>query len=235
MSDARHHEALRFVLVSRDELARLTTKRHLSDEGHRVIGESEDLKSGLRLVRGLQPDVVLLEMDSDATKTVEAVERLHEELPTLSIVLLSQDTSPQLILGCMRAGAQEFLTMPLDMPELDRAVERICKARTASAAGGRRRGRLVSVYPAKGGVGASSVATNLALSLATDPGTRVCLVDFNLQVGDLALMLDLHPEHSFARAVEDGTLDEGSWRRCSSAIAPGFVSSPSPTSRRSRT
>jgi pilus assembly protein CpaE len=209
MSEARHHEALRFVLVSRDELARLSTKRHLTDAGHRVIGESEDLKSGLRLVRGLQPDVALLEMGSNSTQTIEAVERLHEEMPALSMVLLSQDTSPQLILGCMRAGAQEFLTMPLDMNELDRAVDRIRKSRMNTASGSRRRGRLMTVYPAKGGVGASSVATNLALSLTSDPTIRVCLVDFNLQVGDLALMLDLHPEHSFARAVEDGTLDEG--------------------------
>jgi pilus assembly protein CpaE len=66
----------------------------------------------------------------------------------------------------------------------------------------------VAVYPAKGGVGASSVATNLALAIASLPEKRVVLVDFNLQVGDLALMLDVNPEHSFARAIEDGSIDE---------------------------
>jgi len=210
MADARPTDTLRFVLVSSQEPDRAAIKRRLGEEGHRVIGEGDDLKTGLRLARGLQPDVVVLELGSDHAAEVEAVARLTEELPRLDIMLLSKDTSPQLILSCMRAGAKEFLTLPLDGAELVRAVDRIRRTRMNTAtAGSRRRGRLVTVYPAKGGVGASSVATNLALALVTEPGTRVALVDFNLQVGDLALMLDLHPEHSFARAVEDGSLDEG--------------------------
>ena len=126
MSGVRNGQ-LRFVVVSRDEATRATTKRHLGAAGHRVIGETEDLKSGARLVRGLSPDVAILELSEDATATFEMVRKLHEEGPALGVMLLSADTSPQLILGGMRAGAQEFLTMPLDLGELDRAVERLRK------------------------------------------------------------------------------------------------------------
>ncbi|MFN8178909.1 MAG: response regulator [bacterium] len=199
---------LRFVVVSPDELTRVALKRHLTAAGHRVLGETEDLKSGVRLVRGLTPDVWVLDLAADATSALEAVRKLREELPQMGMVLLSADASPQLILGGIRAGAQEFLMLPLDLGEVDRAIDRMRKQIGRLAAGVRRRGRVVAVYAAKGGVGASSVATNLALGLAMQAERKVALVDFNLQVGDLALMLDVTTEHSFARAVEDGTMDE---------------------------
>lgn len=207
MSSARNGQ-LRFVVVSPDEFTRIASKRHLGSVGHRVLGETEDLKSGLRLVRGLSPDMCILDLGPDATATMEAVRKLRDELPTMGIVLLSADASPQLILGGIRAGAQEFLTLPLDLVELDRAVERVRKLIGRMAAAVRRRGRVVAVYAAKGGVGASSVAANVALALAAQPDRKVALVDFNLQVGDLALSLDIRTEHSFARAVEDGAMDE---------------------------
>jgi pilus assembly protein CpaE len=201
-------EPLRVVVVCGDELTRVTIRRHLHGAGSRVLGETEDLKSGLRLVRGLSPDLALLELGADGTATMEVVRKLRDELPQLGIALLSADASPQRILGGIRAGAQEFLTLPLDLAELDRAVERLRRLLSQMAPTAKRRGRVVAVYAAKGGVGASSVATNLALALSTRLERRVAIVDFNLQVGDLALMLDVNPEHSFARAVEDGAIDE---------------------------
>ena len=208
MNDASKDATLHFVIVGHDELARLSIKRHLTEGGMRVNGESENLKAGVRMLRGLQPDVAILELGSDTMTTLEIITRLHEEQPSMALVVLSADTSPQSILSCMRAGAQEFLTMPLDFAELDRAVDRIRKHRAQLSGASQRRGRLLAVYPAKGGVGASSVATNLALALAANAGHKVALVDFNLQVGDLSLMLDVHPEHSFARSIDDGMLDE---------------------------
>ena len=62
---------------------------------------------------------------------------------------------------------------------------------SASAPSGSRRGRVLAVCPAKGGVGGSSVATNLALALAGQPEKHVALVDFNVQASDLAFMLDV--------------------------------------------
>jgi pilus assembly protein CpaE len=208
MSDASRNGNLRFVLIGSDELARVSIKRHLAENGSRVAGETDDLKSGLRLVRSLQPNIVVLELLPDAEPTLEAVRKIHEEMPSTGIILLSPDVSPQLILAGIRSGAHEFLTLPLDITEVDRAVNRIRDIMAHVQSGGRRRGRLVAIYPAKGGVGGSSVATNLALALTLQPETKVALADFNLQIGDLALMLDIDPEHSFARAVEDGTIDE---------------------------
>jgi pilus assembly protein CpaE len=120
----------------------------------------------------------------------------------------------------MRSGAHEFLTRPLDVIELDRAIERLRKT-VLPASSSARRGRVFTVFPAKGGAGGSSVATNLALSLRSE-SAEVALVDFNLHVGDLALMLDMTPRHTFATAISDEAIDESKIRGMMSQHASGL-------------
>ena len=208
MMDGRNNGTLRFVVVAGDDVTRASLKRQLTALGLRFAGETDNRKSGLRMIRGLQPDLALLDITGDSSGALEAVRKISDELPTTGIVLLSADASPDLILGGIRAGAHEFLTMPVDPTELDQAVERCRKRLSQIVVATKRRGRIIAVYPTKGGVGGSSVATNLALSLSSRPDTKVCLVDFNLQIGDLAVMLDLDVGHSFARSIEDGKIDE---------------------------
>lgn len=214
MATTRGEGRLGFVIIDSDPGARSVVRKHLATAGHRVIAEADDLAAGLRLVRGVRPDVLVLEL-ADTALTLESVTRLREELPATGVMIVSRDSSPQLILSCMRSGAHEFLTRPLDMVELDRAIERLQKT-VLPMSGGQRRGRVLSVYPAKGGAGGSSLATNLALSLVRED-REVALVDFNLQVGDLGLMLDVTPRHTFAAAVGDGAIDESKLR---SLMAP---------------
>jgi pilus assembly protein CpaE len=197
---------LRFVIADSDGAVRASIKKHLGQSGHRVMGEAEDAKAGARLARGVQPDGMILALGSDVPQTLELVAQLREALPALRIIMLSSESTPQLLLDCMRAGVNEFLSRPVDLGDLDRAIERLGKTSTVSAQPGAQRGRVLSVYSAKGGAGGSSVATNLALALNV-AGERVVLVDFNLQVGDLALMLDMVPSHTFSEALADDAID----------------------------
>lgn len=220
MATSRPESKLGFVIIDSDAGARGVVRKHLAAAGHRVIAEGEDLTAGLRVVRGVRPDVLILEL-ADTALTLEAVTRLRDELPAMGVVIVSRDSSPQLILSCMRSGAHEFLTRPLDLVEVDRAIERLQKTLLPMSEAGRRRGRVFSVYPAKGGAGGSSLATNLALSLVRDD-LEVALVDFNLQVGDLGLMLDMTPKHTFAGAVADEAIDESKLRSLMSPHKSGL-------------
>jgi pilus assembly protein CpaE len=220
MSKTRGEDRLGFVIIDSDPGARSVVRKHLATAGHRVIAEADDVTAGLRLVRGVQPDVLVLEL-ADTALTLEGVAALRQELPAMGVIVVSRDTSPQLILSCMRSGAHEFLTRPLDLVELDRALERLQRTLVPMPATGRRRGRVFSVYPAKGGAGGSSLATNLALSLVRDD-LEVALVDFNLQVGDLGLMLDVTPKHTFAGAVGDDAFDESKLRSLMSPHGSGL-------------
>lgn len=204
---------LSVVLIDRDNLARSTMKNYFSQQGVRVAGEAESLASGLSVIRGLRPNVVVLELGQFPDETLDTVRKLRNDHPNLGVIVTAADASPQLILRSMRAGAQEYLTRPIDTRELGEAVKRIgnlishaTRPKVVTS------GKLVAVFANKGGVGVTSVATNLAVALARKAGKRTVVVDLNLQMGDVALHFDLRPEYSLADTVSSGNLDESRMR-----------------------
>ena len=213
MSDHPPGDTLRVVIINPDEFTRAMLRKHLVSGNCRVLGDSADPKAGLRLIRALQPDLVVLGLGRTAESSVELVRTVRDDLPTVGIIVLSDRAEPEAILACMRAGAQGFLTLPLSFPELDRAVERLRRLREQLSSPPARRGRLIAVYPAKGGVGSTSVAVNLALALTVHSRRRVALVDFNVHGGDAAFMLDAAGRPSLAtiaagRAPEEDVVRE---------------------------
>jgi pilus assembly protein CpaE len=222
MSERNSTEILRVIIVNPDEFTRAMLRRHLHGADCRVLGDAADPKGGLRLIRALQPDLVVLGLGRTAESSVELVRAVRDDLPTAAIVVLSDRTEPDAILACMRAGAQEYLTLPLSFPELDRAVERLRKLRDQLAAPPPCRGRLIAVYPAKGGVGATSVAVNLGLALTLHSRRRVALVDFNLNGGDAAFMLDAAGRPSLATIAAGRGLEEDVVREALSSHRTGL-------------
>lgn len=116
-------------------------------------------------------------------------------------IVLGATKDPDLILGAMRAGAREYVVLS-DEAELVAAVRKLVGD---GARGGS--GIVTSIFPTKGGVGATTIATNLAGVLARRPA-RVCLLDLNLHLGDALSFLDLVGTYTIADAVGNlGRLD----------------------------
>jgi pilus assembly protein CpaE len=183
-------------------------KGYLTSLGVKVAGEADNLAAGLGLVNGLHPEILILELPMHADAALETVHALKIEHPSMGVIITAQDASPQLILRCMRSGAQEFLTRPADNRELGEAVRRLSGLARRNAPGRRRAGRTIAVFSSKGGVGVTSVATNLAVACAKNLKKNTVLVDLNLQMGDVGLQLDLRPEYTMADAAGPTTLDE---------------------------
>jgi len=208
MASSNGKRSLRLIVVDSDRGSRLYVKRRLNSDGIRVIGEADSTQAGLRLIRGLQPDVVLLELESPANPTLDAVKTIKDELPDTGIILSSHDSSPQMILSCIRAGAQEFVSRPMDVAELEKAIEHIRKLLERSTPQGKKRGKVLTVFSVKGGIGATSVVANLGVALASRGETKTVLVDLSFHMGDLGLMLDLPPRYSLTEALNsEGVLD----------------------------
>ncbi len=90
-----------------------------------------------------------------------------------------------MILRSLRAGAREFLRLPLIKEEFRTVLERVCEFCAVREEAPKKLGRTVAVFSSKGGCGTSFIATNLAASM----GAPTVLVDLNLQAGDLPLFL----------------------------------------------
>ena len=129
--------------------------------------------------------------------------------PALSVVLLRDDVDTSVLADALRAGVREVASAR-DERALYQAVQRahaLYEAMTQQADVQRSAspgGQVVTVFSAKGGVGKTTVSTNLAVALADGGGRSVCLVDLDLAFGDVAITLQIFPTRTIADAVPMG-------------------------------
>jgi pilus assembly protein CpaE len=147
-------------------------------------------------------DILLVEAN-DFEKTLETLHVIHTAIPHTWKLIVSEDSDPSHIIDAVRAGAREFLPMPLTSDSLMKAFNRFIKEQ-GQGKEIRKRGELYWVTSAKGGSGTTSLAINLAASISGLRGTRVSLLDLNQPVGDAATYLNLKPQFTVANAISAG-------------------------------
>ena len=156
----------------------------------------EDLGS-LAQPGAMQPDVVFLDV-REKNAVPPAIGMLRRQHPTTGVVIVAAALEPALMLEAMRAGVTEFLTAPLTLPELQAAINRVTSQGAAGA-----KGEVFAFVGAKGGVGTTTVAVNVASALAQiEPGSTL-LVDLHLAYGDAAVFLGTEPRYSVLDALEN--------------------------------
>lgn len=146
------------------------------------------------------PDIILVDM-RDERAAIASLFVLHNVLPEVRLFACSGTNDPQLIIETMHAGAREFLTKPVSARSLAMAIGRYLEEKERLSKETRTRGRIYSITSAKGGAGATSVAVNVATTLAELPDARVALIDLNSPVGDAASYLDMKPQFSVSDAL----------------------------------
>lgn len=167
-----------------------------------TVPDTVALNSALELA---EVDVVLLDSGIGPLSALDVARDLSQRFPDTALVLLSENTDQQILERALHAGFRGVLATPLGLEEVSSKLEaagqwsqRLRHRLTESNED--RRGRMLVVAGAKGGVGATTIATHLALETQlANPERRVCLVDFDLQSGDVKTLLDL----SHHRSVDD--------------------------------
>ena len=172
-----------------------------------AIKTPEVLDSFTRIVKGLEGfslqkdknanrvDILVLEIGDSPETTFETISSLLQENVVETLFLTSARMTPDVLLPALRAGAKEFFQQPIDKNEVIEAFYKILqKSRQADLPDGdnARLGKIVSVLGAKGGVGTTTFAVNLAAAIqARDKEKLVALVDMNILLGEVPLFLDL--------------------------------------------
>jgi pilus assembly protein CpaE len=190
-------ERLSFVILSaRDDL-----REGLVKTGHADVKAClSDPTALYDAVRRSRPDVVFVDLANDPTAPLDQFEKLAIPRPLLMIAGPQEETD--LMLRAMRLGAREFLPRDPGDADLKAAVERLLLDRPESPQGARRLAPVVAVMGAKGGVGTTFVACQLAAELDR-LGGRVVVVDLNLRIGDVALYFDLRPRYTLANLASE--------------------------------
>ena len=155
------------------------------------------------VVSQTNPDVGVVCMDSGPDKAIALIERLRSTCPDCNLLALSQDVDGPMILRTMRAGAKEFLTLPINVEELLSALHRIQEARYGTGDSRVRSCKMIAIAGATGGVGCTSIAVNIGCNLAKDPNNSVALVDLDLALGDADVFLDSIPDYTLLDVTEN--------------------------------
>ncbi len=169
------------------------------------LGLKDDLKlfadyfSGVAEIKSQQtPPIVFVDISNETPDLIETVKNIR--LLTDKIVITSTDYSTDTIVKAMRLGAREFLPKPVIKNDLIRVVEMLSKPEaeleiTAS--------KIITVYSNKGGIGKTTIASNLAAEIAKTTHDKVALVDLNLQLGDISTFLNLNPSFDVAYVIKN--------------------------------
>lgn len=163
-----------------------------------VLGLETTSSELLSAVERTPPDVLMLHEGVGPLPFLDVVREVAQRFPQVSVVLLVREGSYEVLTAAMEAGARAVLTLPLTVEEtsarlaaataISRSIRSVLAGDLSLAGSG---GRLMVLAGAKGGVGTSTLAVHLALLAARVPDRRTCLVDFDLQAGDLGALLDI--------------------------------------------
>jgi len=167
-------------------------------------------KELLELLRTERCHVACIELGFDVHPGLTLLKSVSERMPRLTTVVASSDASVSMIRGVLEGGAADFLSLPLNPQELSKTLIKLSQTAMKSAASrGQTAGTVITVCGARGGLGATTLAVNLAFSLTTVSRADVALVDLDLQRGDVSAFLNLTPLNSIATIAEaKGPVDD---------------------------
>jgi pilus assembly protein CpaE len=154
-----------------------------------------------------QPEVLIIGPDVPHEEALRFAKVFDVQVPGLSLVLVS-DVDPSSLLHAMRAGIRDILSPQADAAEIRVLLERACQSfatrrrnHEAPPTENGGKGLVIGVFSPKGGVGKTTLATNIAIGLGQIAPMSVVIVDLDLQFGDVASGLYLNPEHTVTDAV----------------------------------
>lgn len=170
-----------------------------------VVPDTVSLNSAMELA---EVDVVALDASIGPLSALDVARDLSTRHPDTALVLVSEATDQGVLERALHAGFRGVVALPLGLEDTASKLEtagmwsqRLRHRLTESPDD--RRGRMLVVAGAKGGVGTTTIATHLALEAQlANPDRRVCLVDFDLQAGDIRTLLDLTHHRSVDDLIE---------------------------------
>jgi len=187
----------KILCVDDDDSIRKLCTVYLTKRGYRVEAAANGVDA-LSLIAGKgAPDVVITDVNMPLMNGLELVKRLREDRKTARtpIIVLSAAKQEQDILAGYSHGADDYIGKPIDLAVLAAKIETILRQTRVVAeviAAPRKLGVVIAFAHGKGGVGATTLAANVAAALAADDKT-VVLIDLNLQFGTAAMFFDLRP------------------------------------------
>lgn len=191
-----------------------------------AMTDTQDL---LGLVMANRPEVIVLGPDLVTEDAMRLAMVLDLQIPGLSVVLVVE-TTPEIVLQAMRSGVRDVMSPVADIPSIRILLERASqvfasryRSLASETAAQTEQGLVIGVFSPKGGVGKTTIATNLAVGLGKIAPMNVVVVDLDLQFGDVASSLYLNPEHTMTDAVSNSASQDSMVLKAFLTVHPASI------------
>lgn len=191
-------ETARVLIVDEDLESRGDVQRRLVRSQFVVAGASGYGAQAVSLASETMPDAVLVGVEEPLARPLQTIEALCGVFSHVPIIAYSSCTDAETARKAVLAGARDYVTKPFKSGQPGRSILELLE-RSQPRDGSQpirpiAPGIVITVYGAKGGIGKTTIAANLATALAQETGGSVALADMDTQFGDVAIMMDIPVE-----------------------------------------
>jgi pilus assembly protein CpaE len=210
---------LNAVIIDSDDTNRNELSHFLTGFGVNIVGQfaTPDPLAAM-LGRADAPQLVIVNLDPHAQDNLKKIGHLPRQFPNISFFAMSQVIDANLLMEAMHLGVKEFIPLPISEEKFAAAIERV-----AQTYGMGKKARVIHIIPTIGGCGSTTVACNVAASMAQE--SKTALVDLDLMRGAVAGSFDTRPRYTIAdvmasaEKVDKQLLDNALAMHCNSNLA----------------
>lgn len=192
-----------FTVILSDEFSTSEVMKLFAGEFENLeICQENDYSEAFKKIANYQGKSILLaDLSTYKAKKLDLILKITKECKNCKVLALSDDPSVDLIIEIMRAGAKEFVPIPIIKSEFFESLNKLLAEFNETQK--TNNCKIISIFSNKGGIGKTSLATNLALELSKITKENIALIDLNFQMGDITTFLDLKPSFNISYMLEN--------------------------------
>lgn len=196
------------LLISKLESNLSTMKSMINDESIVVVGESSGGSAALDHINNLSPDIIIMTLGAGDNDVLSLTERIILNKPRCHVILLTEYLDLDILQDALKVGAHNVIQFPKSSKEFGEYIKTVFHNETTriESLSGKQNlswmSRVVTVFGAKGGLGKTTLAVNLAVALA-EQRKKVALIDLDLQFGDVHIFLDIEPTDTISDLTQE--------------------------------
>jgi pilus assembly protein CpaE len=196
------------LLISKIERNINVLRQMIDDPEIVIIGESNGGSLALDKIENISPNVIVMVFGEGDTDVLNLAERIIFHRPRTFVILVAENLEVEIMQSALKAGCHNIIEMPQTSKEMNEYIKSVYNNETLRLKSIGQKDNLVwsstviTVFGAKGGLGKSTIAANLAVGLAQNR-KKVVLIDLDLQFGDLHIFMDLDPKETITELVQD--------------------------------